>query len=167
MGLDYQDLYDEFHPALVVLIGIGGSVSKELAENDVCIANAVVNYDSRSVTEKGTKRTRDPLPPIESWLMEIWRTLERKHGEDFELDSIDGKKFKVRLGPIGSGGAVVKDEFAEIKTWLLTVCRKSTAVETEAVGVAEQFSQNKLKHNHATRGYLVIRGISDGANKDK
>ena len=99
--------------------------------------------------------------------MEIWRTLERKHGEDFELDSIDCKKFKVRLGPIGSGGAVVKDEFAEIKTWLLTVCRKSTAVETEAVGVAEQFSQNKLKHNHATRGYLVIRGISDGANKDK
>jgi len=99
--------------------------------------------------------------------MEIWRALERKYGEDFELKSASGKNFKVRLGPIGSGGAVVKDASSEIRSWLLTVCRKSTAVETEAVGVAEQFSQNKLKHNHATRGYLVIRGISDGANKDK
>jgi nucleoside phosphorylase len=163
----YQELYEEFRPTLVVLIGIGGSISKELIENDVCIANAVANYDSRSVAEDGTKHTHDPLPPIEPWLMEIWRTLERKHGEDFELNSIDGKKFKVRLGPIGSGGAVVKDESSEIRSWLLTVCRKSTAVETEAVGVAEQFSQNKLKHYHATRGYLVIRGISDGANKHK
>ena len=163
----YQELYDEFHPTLVVLIGIGGSISSELVENDVCIANAVVNYDSRSVTETGTKHTLDPLPPIEPWLMEMWRTLERKHGEKLELVAADDKKFKVRLGPIGSGGAVVKDESSEIKSWLLTVCRKTTAVETEAVGVAEQFSQSKLKHNHASRGYLVIRGISDGANKDK
>jgi nucleoside phosphorylase len=163
----YQDLYDEFRPTLIVLIGIGGSISKELVENDVCLANAVVNYDSRSATETGIKHTLDPLPPIEPWLMEIWRALERKYGEDFELKSASGKNFKVRLGPIGSGGAVVKDESSEIRSWLLTVCRKSTAVETEAVGVAEQFSQNKLKHNHATRGYLVIRGISDSANKDK
>lgn len=163
----YQDLYDEFRPTLIVLIGIGGGVSKELVENDVCVANAVVNYDSRSVTDEGIKHTLDPLPPIEPWLMEIWRTLERKHGEKLELDSIDGKKFKVRLGPIGSGGAVVKDEFAEIRAWLLSVCRKSTAVDTEAVGVAEQFWQNKLKHDHATRGYLIVRGISDGANKEK
>lgn len=163
----YQELYDEFHPRLVVLLGIGGSVSKELTESDVCIANAVLNYDSRALTEEGTKHTFDPLPPIEPWLMEIWRMLERKHGEDFELTSFEGKKFKVRLGPVGSGGAVVKDEYAEERAWLLSVCRKSTAVETEAVGVVEQFSQNKLKHNHATKGYLVIRGISDGANKDK
>ncbi len=163
----YQELYEEFRPTLVVLIGIGGSVSKKLAENDVCIANAVLNYDSRAVTEEGKKHTFDPLPPIEPWLIEIWRALERKRGEDFTLTSPEGKKFQVQLGPVGSGGAVVKDEYAEERAWLLTVCRKSTAVETEAVGVAEQFSQNKLKHSHATKGYLVIRGISDGANKDK
>lgn len=160
----YQDLYNEFSPTLVVLIGIGGSINEDLVENDVCVANAVINYDSRAETAGGIKHTLDPLPPLEPWLMEVWSSVVRKHGESFKLMSENGLFFKVRMGPIGSGGAVIKNDLSDMRAWLSDVCRKTTAVETEAVGVTEQFSQNKLRHGHSTRGVLILRGISDKAD---
>jgi hypothetical protein len=50
---------------------------------------------------------------------------------------------------------------------LQSVSRKTRAVETEAVGVARQFQSDKLKNSIDTKGYLVIRGISDNADIGK
>lgn len=166
----YQVLCEEFQPTLVVLLGIGGVIHKDLRIGDVCVANAVLNYDFRAETECGVERTFDPLPPLEPWLLKIYHRLEKKHGEEMKFqvkDSDKTREFRVRIGPIGSGGAVVKDADSEIRAWLERVSRKATLVETEAVGVAQQFQSDKLRHDWATKGYMVVRGASDGADKDK
>jgi adenosylhomocysteine nucleosidase len=166
----YQAICEEYNPKLVVLLGIGGSLDDKLEICDVVVGNTILNYDMRAETKEGVEHTFDPLPPIEPWLKQLYQKLERKYGEDISLPSCPGsltETFKVKIGPIGSGSAVIKDEDSKIREWLTTVSRKSKAVETEAVGVAQQFQSDKLKNTVDTKGYLVIRGISDNADKDK
>ncbi len=166
----YQALAEEYNPRLIVLLGIGGSVHEKLEICDVCIADQIINYEKRAETPDGPQHTFDPLPPIEPWLVRIFQRLERELGEGMILNSCDGSikpVFKTRMGPIGSGEAVVKDEDSHVREWLKVVSRKTQAVETEAAGAARQFQSDKLKKSSRTRGYLVIRGISDAAGVDK
>jgi nucleoside phosphorylase/hypoxanthine phosphoribosyltransferase len=166
----YQALQDEFNPILIVLMGIGGVVHEDLQLCDVCISNGILNYDSRAVTTEGTKHTFDPLPPIEPWLRQIYLRLEKKFGERMEIPAWPKSKnpnFRIIMAPIGSGGAVVKDEEAEIRDWLSIVSRNIGVVDTEAVGAAEQYDASKLRRDSRAKGFLVIRGISDFADKNK
>lgn len=166
----YQALTDEFRPRLIVLLGIGGSVNADLKVCDVCIADQIINYEKRAETPDGPSHTFDPLPPIEPWLIRVYQRLERELGEHMILRACEGSSqpvFKTIMGPIGSGEAVIKDEDSHVREWLKAVSRKTGAVETEAVGAARQFQSDKLKKSSRTRGYLVVRGISDAADKDK
>lgn len=166
----YQAMVDEFNPILIVLIGIGGRVDNELDICDVCVPNYVLNYDFRAETKEGPKRTFDPLPPLEQWIIKIISRMQREWGEILEFDACDDSyrnKFRVSLGPIGSGGAVVKDENSETKEWLKTVSRKVSSLDTEATGFAQQYQSDKLKPHINTKGFMIVRGISDKADADK
>ena len=45
--------------------------------------------------------------------------------------------------------------------------RKTSSLETEAVGFAQQYQSNQLKKGLSTKGFMIIRGISDKADQDK
>lgn len=166
----YEELRRFYRPRLMVLVGIAGKVHSKLKVCDVSIGNVILDYDKRADLPSGVEHTFNPLPALEPWLQDLYNQMEEQFGEDIYLQSAPGSpggEFKVTLGPIGSGGAVVKDEESEIREWLNLVSRKTTVVETEAVGVAEQYSNSKLLKKDRTKGYLVIRGISDNADVDK
>lgn len=168
----YEELRNEYNPTLIVLVGIAGALDEKLEQCDVVIGNSVIDYDSRAETANGPKHTSTPLPIMEAWVQNLLNQFEEKHGEEPRLAAVDGARgshFGVAIGPIGSGAAVVKDEDAEIRKWLKLVSRKTHIVETEAVGVAEQYYNNTLLHNSRTAGYLIVRGIQDKADaaKDK
>jgi len=166
----YQAMVEEYDPYLMVLIGISGRIDQEYSICDVCVPNYVLNYDFRAETPEGVKRTFDPLPPLEQWIVKIITRMQRKFSEELVFDACEDsykEKFCVSLGPIGSGGAVVKDEDSEIKDWLKSTSRKTSSLETEAVGFAQQYQSNQLKKGLSTKGFMIIRGISDKADQDK
>lgn len=166
----YEELRRFYSPRLMVLVGIAGKLHKKLNVCDVSVGNMILDYDKRANLLGGVEHTFNSLPALEPWLQDLYNQMEEKFGEDIQLQSAAGSpndQFKVSLGPIGSGGAVVKDEDSEIREWLNLVSRKTTVVETEAVGVAEQYANSKLLKHDRTKGYIVIRGISDNADINK
>ena len=69
----------------------------------------------------------------------------------------------MHISPVGTGEAVIGKDLSEIKKWLLTVNRKTGIVETEAAGFTAAFQDGTNNVNDI----LIIRGISDKANKEK
>lgn len=166
----YNALSEEFNPKIVVLLGIGGSIHKDLNICDVAICDSTFYYDKRAVTEIGTTHRLDSYK-INAWTKEFVRRYhyENKSEEPSFISSENSPNptFKSFFGPIGTGEAVIKYKDAEERIWLLSVNDKTLAVETEAGGVAQQFYEDELNYSRRAKGILVIRGISDKADVEK
>ena len=86
------------------------------------------------------------------------------------LPSIAGApspEFRVLMGPIGSGEAVMASEIAEDRLWLSAVNDKCLGVETEAGGVGQAFYEDDAPTSLRVEGCLIIRGMSDYADPSK
>jgi nucleoside phosphorylase len=165
----YQALMDEYNPKLVILIGIGGGIHKDARACDVVIADSVFYYDKRAETPEGSQH-RLLGYRIEPFLLRFINRFFDKYGEVAELPSAPNSpdaSFRIHLGPIGTGEAVVKYRDAEVRKWLHIVNDKTLALETEAGGVAQQFAEDSLRFGLKASGYLVMRGISDHADHAK
>ena len=74
----YNALSEEFNPSIIVLLGIGGSIHKDLNICDVAICDTTYYYDKRAVTENGTQHRLDAYK-INAWTKEFVR---RYHHEN-------------------------------------------------------------------------------------
>ena len=165
----YQDLSMEYRPKLIILLGIGGSIHKDADICDTVIAEEIYYYDKRAEAPDGTNR-RLVSYNIEPWLLNEINRLFNEYGDTPEFDSWEGsckEKFKLLFGPIGTGEAVIKHRDAKEREWLAKVNDKTLALDTEASGVAQQFSEDQIRNGYKPEGYLIIRGISDHADKEK
>ncbi|MDQ1289204.1 MAG: adenosylhomocysteine nucleosidase [Actinomycetota bacterium] len=161
-ALAHQALVRTCAPRVVLLVGIAGGINDAVGIGDVVVADEVIYYDARRVDEQGTLRRGQSHT--------IAAPLGHRLNEFF-VDSGNtltwhGAQFRVRRGPIGSGDAVVTAEHASIRQWLRTFNEKVLAVETEAAGVVQAFHEARGQ-DIAPHGWIVVRGISDTADRHK
>jgi adenosylhomocysteine nucleosidase len=147
-------LMREYRPRVVVLAGIGGGVHQAVRIGDVVVATQIFGYDLRRETPQGTDRRG------QSWSAP--QEMTAAVNAFFSERVITGgfPDFGVMYGPIGSGNAVIRDPASAVRTYLSRVNDKILAVDMEAAGLA------RCCHEDAPQPWVVVRGISDGANTD-
>jgi adenosylhomocysteine nucleosidase len=74
--------------------------------------------------------------------------------------------FRVFHGPVGSGEAVIANRRSGIRKFLHAYNEKILAVDMEAGGLS-QFCHETLSASGAVPGWVVIRGMSDHADRAK
>ncbi len=165
----YRDIWEEFSPVLIVLIGIGGSVNKDALLCDVVFADSVLYYDRRAQTVDGAARRLQEYNINMRLLNEINKLFD-SFGDKPRLPAVSGSyrdRFGLLMGPLGTGEAVIKYRDAEERAWLLKVNDKTLALDTESAGLCRQFAEDRLKYGAKPEGYLIVRGISDHADIEK
>lgn len=161
MGRALESLSTNHRPRLTILMGIGGGVSTKPI-GDVVVATGVTNYDPSADTEGGTQREMDPYsigPKTRGFLNDFFQ----EYGPSVPLREDGDTTYYLTMGPIGSGSVVVKTADSEITQALKAANRKTDIVETEAAAVAAAFFEDRDANEH----FLVVRGISDKADRDK
>jgi adenosylhomocysteine nucleosidase len=152
-AMAYQGLIAEYHPRIVLLVGIAGGIAKQVRIGDVVVSDEIISYDARRVAPDGIHR-RGQAQAVASLL--------GHRLNDFFAGGAQahfGEAFRIFRGPIGSGNAVVTDYRAEVRRWLADFNEKVLAVETEAAGVAQGF--HETAGGGGPLGWLTVRGISD------
>ena len=165
----YQKLLEECRPKLIVVVGIAGGISSNVDLCDVVIANKVIYYDRRKIQD-GAENRSAVLGNMEALIIDLIQSFLRSEGEYPEYASKENSpnaKFKVQVAPIGCGEAVLAMKESNVRSWLTSVDRKTLAVEMESSGVCHAFWEDNSNCWEKPIGVLVIRGISDHADKDK
>jgi len=157
-----------YAPPVLVLVGIGGAIHHGIALDDVVVATRVVYYDLRKVTTKKVRhRGEDRESP--AWMVHAVNSFFTNYGGLAELYAEAAGQavpFRVHCGLIGSGDAVIADGESEIRTYLEAYSDKILAVDMEAGGLS-QFCHETSSTSGAIPGWVVIRGISDHADRTK
>jgi adenosylhomocysteine nucleosidase len=156
-----MNLRQHSNPAVFVLVGIGGAINRGLDVGDVVVANRVIYYDLRRESADGVHR-RGEERHAPAAITRAVNTFFDNYHEPARLESPDGS-FRVLPGPIGSGDAVIMDAESKIRQYLLTYNEKTLAIDMEAGGLT-QFCHEAAP---PPPGWLVIRGISDLADRGK
>ena len=168
-GHAFGHLLRYYAPAVVAVAGIAGGIHPSVQLGDVVLALEVIHYDQRKETPEGARR-RGSSYTVPAPVHNAINNFLSDRGEPCILTTVsrDGisRAFRVTAGPLGSGEAVVADEDSEIRAYLRGFNDKTLAVETEAAGLARAFYELTTPRSR-TRGWLAIRGISDGADADK
>ena len=82
---------------------------------------------------------------------------------------VDGhrkRSFEVHHGLIGSGEAVIAHQDSEVRHWLKHYNDKIMAVDMESGGLSQFWQENSVRGDH-NPDWVVVRGISDGADTQK
>lgn len=160
-----ERLISVLNPQLVVVIGIAGSLSKDLKLGDVVVAEEVDHYLANSKAVDGPAgtfqlRTSGRHIRTNHPILQIVRNFQfagRSQFEHWQGECKDRTSSfpKYELGRVACGDSVGDSQ--EFKNFLLSqIDRKSIALEMESSGVAEStFSRDK------PIPLLVLRGISD------
>lgn len=165
----YDEMNRYFKPKIIFLLGIAGSIKKDVKLCDVVIGNQVIFYDSKKVTPSGDDHRADIFKPTATS-----KRIINKFFIEYDEPSVFNASeesfepvFNVTQGPIGTGNAVIADSTSEIKEWLTTVNSKTAAVEMEAAGFMQAFFEDDLSKKAPSLGAIIIRGISDHADISK
>jgi|GEM_PF-5670923 len=165
----FSQLRSYCHPAIVVLVGIGGGIHRDLGLGDVAVSHDAIYYDMRKESSTGVRR-RGQSHPVPASVRHAVNAFFAQGGEPFRLTVThpDGmaRMCKVLPGPIGSGEAVVAYRESSVRKYLLNFNDKTLALETEAGGVAQAFYE-EVDSDRSLRGWLAIRGIADHADEAK
>lgn len=165
----YEQLRQQYAPAVVVLVGIAGGISPAVRIGDVVIVHEVIYYDMRKETATGIIR-RGQARPVPATIRRAINAFFSDHGEPYQATIPEPagqpRTCHVLPGPIGSGEAVIADQHSAIRDYLAAFNDKTLALETEAGGLAEAFYALADTTVPGT-GWLAIRGISDLAGDDK
>jgi len=166
--LAYERLCREYRPVVVVLLGIGGSIDPNVALCDVVIADQIIWYEQGTETEDGMNR-KGEAAKLTAWLRTLLNDFFAQNGYPYSIPSDTNRSPAARahLGPIGSGEKVIRFRDSSIRQWLSEFNYKCIALETEAGGLAQAFYEEPATMAYGAGGYMVIRGISDHADKDK
>ena len=166
----------EFNPDLVVVLGIAGGVSSDLAIGDVCVSNEVLDVlHNNKVSEKGGVQEISFAPDFYNVDAELvssftflrvhptlqgrytaWRADAAAAERDAGLDRGDMHP-KMEIGPIACGPVSASIQFNQK---LKSLHRKVVAIETESGGVFQRVASANVPA-------VAIRGVSDLADSDK
>ena len=148
-----------FRPRAVLMVGIAGGVSGEVALGDVVVATQVVDYTLGKVEADGRK-IRWHSYPADTRLRDSAASMTNAWTARVKVDRPEPGDPKLNFGVVASGGDVIATaaRLAEYrKAWPQLV-----GVEMEGGGVAAAL------HDEPTRpGFLMTRGISDLADEHK
>ena len=164
MALAFNALTNHFDFDYIVLLGIAGSIQKDINLCDVVIGSDILYYDRRKEMEGGDIARRLEHFNMSFEMLNHLRRFELQNSIPYKASDNSWKEsFNLHVCPIGTGEAVLGNPLSEIRKWLLLVNSKTGVVETEAAGFTSAF-------NEATEGVkdiLVVRGISDKADEQK
>lgn len=158
------DALNAWNPNYVLMVGIAGGIAQDdLDLGDVVVADQVVGYEYGKVEDERIK-PRDHVYPASALLLErvrnFWDDAWAEQVKAIRPKNASRDKSKRFVGPIASGNKVIASKLFQAQ--LKERWPKLIAVETEAEGVfAAVFDRPQI------RGTLVIRGISDMADKAK
>jgi nucleoside phosphorylase len=166
---------------LVVVLGLGGALDKDVAVGDVVIASEVNEFQANSKAEPAGDgyevrysgrhwpleyRIREAVSHFEFSSDGAFADWQAATSEDYKRLDIPDKErtcsspASLHLGPIASGSVVgASSAFVEE---VKRINRKFLAIDMEAAGVAPAAAERI----HPLP-CLVVRGISDHANEDK
>ncbi|MGH3780263.1 MAG: hypothetical protein ACRDRO_06440 [Pseudonocardiaceae bacterium] len=154
---------------VLVIVGIGGAIHRSIAIDDVIVATRVIYYDLRKVTARKIRHRGEERMASSSMIHAV-NSFFTDHGEPAELhaEEFAGQpvSFRVFLGPVGSGDAVIADRENEIRKYLEAYNDKILAVDMEA-GALSQFCHETSSPSGTIPAWIVIRGISDHADRAK
>jgi adenosylhomocysteine nucleosidase len=165
----FNHLREHYNPRVIVLAGIAGGIHRDVRLGDVVVATRVVYYDLRKETPEGTRRRgQERQAPAE-----IGHAVNRfftDHGEPAEFPA-EGpgnitRSIRALTGPIGSGNAVIADRDSKILEYLAAFNDEILAVDMEAGGLSQSYHERSAT-SEWPQGWLVVRGISDHASKEK
>lgn len=162
--LAFQALQSVFDPEFVVLVGIAGGVHRDVRPGDVVLASEAVFYDARKEIA-GTTLRRGRSFPVPTVLQHAVNAFAADLQQPV-VTTRGAAGFRVHVGPIGTGEAVVADANSAIRHYLHQYSDKVLAVETEAGGLAQAFHET-AGTNSGCRGWLAVRGIADLADAVK
>lgn len=168
----YSRLREHYDPAVIVLTGIAGGVHRDIRPGDVVVATRVFYYDLRKETPAGTayRGQERQAPALIGHTVNMFFT---EYGEPATLapgrPGNTKNAFRVLSGPIGSGNAVVADRDSKILKYLASLNDKILAIDMESGGLSHAYHEGLVTLAAPGRplGWLVIRGISDDASRDK
>nr|MDQ3820916.1 glycosyltransferase [Acidobacteriota bacterium] len=151
----------DFDPDCVLLVGLAGGVSNDLALGDVVIANSVIHYEPARLSDSSVSPRFKVIynsPPS-------FMTLARKASNEpvelhIELKDYPEKRPRVFIGSIASGEKVFlsHSQFDEtFKDWA-----KVIAVDMEGAGVAEA-----VVNYSKVVPFAIVRGVADKLDQSK
>lgn len=147
-----------FNPIAVIFVGVAGALQPHVDLGDVVVAKYVYAYHGATSSDDGlTARPR-------TWELSYRVHQIAAHVErdvDWARDLPGGAKPKVHFGPVAAGEIVHYSAASDARRWLHEHYNDAVAVETEAAGVAQAGHQND------GRPVVMVRGISDSADKSK
>jgi len=158
-------LIERWHPASVIMLGIGAGVPSEAALGDIVVADFVYYYELAKRTVDGEVRRGQQLP-CDRLLFDRARAYRATDWcQSIDLTRPDGQPIdtvppRVRFGPIASGEKVVAD--ATTLDELRRECPKLAALAMEGAGVARAAA---VAYDRPR--FLEVRGVSDYASPDK
>ncbi|WP_017540957.1 5'-methylthioadenosine/S-adenosylhomocysteine nucleosidase family protein [Nocardiopsis halophila] len=167
-----ENLRRHYDPEVLVMVGIGGGIGQgDDAPDigDVVTGTRVVYYEPRKETAGGTIRRGEEreAPAVICHGVNTYFTV---NGEPAPIpgqaDGFEGREFQVFPSPIGSGEAVVAYEESEIRKYLTGFNDKILALDMEAGGLSQYWQENSVDPVR-NPGWVVVRGISDRADREK
>ena len=181
-GAATQKILNQYHPRLLVSMGIAGRLDTDLMLGDVVVANEVAEFQAASkATQKGQTiqmkysgkhwavpfKVYNPITQFRknfSGLHRSWQSQVQSYKEEQgftpEVSSSVRERPKYFVGHIASGNTVAASETYTVE--LLGLDRKFLAIEMEAAGVVTAATRQDDPYP-----FLIIRGISDYAHQDK
>ena len=164
----FGDLRQHYSPGVIALVGIGGGIHTDTAIGDVVVGTRVVYYDLRKETAGHVQRRGDedsaPVP-----IVRAVNSFFDDYGEPARFRTAGrngvGREYRVLDGLIGTGEAVIADAGSDIRTYLRRYNDNTRAVDMEAGGLVQAFYEQSGAER--VNGWVVIRGISDSADRDK
>ena len=164
----YHNLCQHYNPHTVVLTGIGGGIRPDTRPGDVVVATRVVYYDLRKETPAGTQRRGEEHHAPAETSHSINAFFAQHDPAKFLVEDPGGttRIMQMRVGLIGSGDAVIADREAEVLRYLASFNDKILAVDMESGGLSQACHEDSATTGRS-RGWVVIRGISDNADHEK
>ena len=163
-ALALETLNAAVQPTLVALLGIAGGFREKVKLGDVILANQIIDYDQRKVTEEGSEWS-GTSHIVDVRIKRAFEDFAIEHGDPGTLTSEHGE-YEVHVAPLGTGGAVIASGDSVERERVEYFNRKTAGVETEAAGIAQSFYERTSRPGYPT-GYLVVRGVSDYADATK
>lgn len=178
---------DRWDPSHIMLVGIAGSFHKEVKLADVIVGQQVFYYDLAKATDGILKYRPEGYPGSVSLVRQIhaisvsqdetaeWRRVAResarskipnltiKNNDRLERarSALDAHNPSIHVGTVASGSLVIEDP--KKKEELLQLHGKLLGTEMEGAGVMHA----SFFHEEAPKSAIIIKGISDMANKNK
>jgi nucleoside phosphorylase len=155
-----SDLIHDWKPSALLLAGIAGAASAEVALGDVVFGSSVYYHERGKVAQDSYK----PEPVMFKADAKLWATAQTLPDweETIPCARPDGHDLrpKVHYGVIACGETVIAEEKARNK--IAEFHRKILAIEMEGYGFSAAAWQSFQQCRH-----LVVRAVSDKADRNK